>query len=278
VTSNAAALEHILSVILSKPFPPAGTSSNPPFHACLAKVGVSNALDLVSLEPSDYGIITLAVESSGPKDQILSLIQVKKINSIFSRFHQVSPSGVSRWLDLDYSSFQAWHSLPTPILQGASPASISLPSSAIYDFIKSVKCSISDYQVFKEDCLWHSWHRHLLTTARSHNVDNVLNLSYSPTDADLPLVTAAGFAQTHQGPAIVFMKQYAGYRKGHIIHSTAQIRAFGTQVHDSQWSQGGQQRLITSEGYHIPLSYRSRTWICVRLLTRNCSNFHTSPS
>jgi hypothetical protein len=77
------------------------------------------------------------------------------------------------------------------------------------------------------------------------------------TIADLPLVTAAGFAQTHWGPAIVFMHQYAGYRKGHTIHSTAQIRAFGTQVHDAPRSQGGQQRLITSEGYHIPLSYRS---------------------
>jgi hypothetical protein len=71
------------------------------------------------------------------------------------------------------------------------------------------------------------------------------------------LVTAAGFVQTHRGPAIVFMHQYAGYGKGHTIHSTAQIRAFGTQVHDTPRSQGGQQRIITSEGYHIPLSYRS---------------------
>jgi hypothetical protein len=75
--------------------------------------------------------------------------------------------------------------------------------------------------------------------------------------ADLPLVTAAGFVQTHRGPAIVFMHQYAGYGKGHTIHSTAQIRAFGTQVHDTPRSQGGQQRIITSEGYHAPLSYRS---------------------
>jgi hypothetical protein len=33
------------------------------------------------------------------------------------------------------------------------------------------------------------------------------------TIADLPLVTAAGFVQTHRGPAIVFMHQYAGYGK-----------------------------------------------------------------
>jgi hypothetical protein len=148
------------------------------------KAGVSNASDFISLEPYDYGILTFAVEPSGPEDQSLSIIQVKKINSLFSWFHQVPPSGVSRWFDLDYSSFQAWHTLPAPVPQGVSPASISLPSSAIYDFRKSVKRSVSDYQIFKEDRLWHSWHRHLLTTARSHNVDNVLNLSYSPTDPD----------------------------------------------------------------------------------------------
>ena len=142
------------------------------------------ASDFVSLDPSDYGIIAFAVEPSGPEDQNLTLIQVKKINSLFSWFHQVLPGSVSRWMDLDFPSFQAWRSLPAPIPQGASPASISLPSSAIHDFRKSVKRSVSDYQVFKEDRLWHSWHRHLLTTARSHNVDNVLNLSYSPSDPD----------------------------------------------------------------------------------------------
>ena len=141
------------------------------------------------------------------------------------------------------------------------------------------------YHPFKEDRFWHSWHRHLLTTARSHNVDNVLNLTYSPvtledtallaeqqhfvfsileqkvgdaTITDLPLITAAGFVHTHRGPAIVLLHQCAHYGKGHTIHSTAQIRSFGTQVHDhSPRSQGGQQRLITSEGYHIPLSYCS---------------------
>jgi hypothetical protein len=182
--NSVALLEHIPSVILSEPLSPAASSSTPPFPACFAKACVSNALDLFSVEPSDYGIITFAVEPYGPEDQSLSLIQAKKINFLFSWFHQVPPSGVSCWLDLDYSSFQAWPSLPTPILPGASPASISLSASAIYDFRKSIKCSVSDYQVFNKDCLWHSWHWHLLTTARSHNVDNLLNLSYSPTNPD----------------------------------------------------------------------------------------------
>jgi hypothetical protein len=53
------------------------------------------------------------------------------------------------------------------------------------------------------------------------------------------------------------MPSMLAMEKGNTIHSTAQNRAFGTTVHDTPRSQGGQQRLITSEGYHIPLSYRS---------------------
>ena len=53
------------------------------------------------------------------------------------------------------------------------------------------------------------------------------------------------------------MPSMLAMEKGNTIHSTAQNRAFGTTVHDTPRSQGGQQRLITSEGYHIPLFYRS---------------------
>jgi hypothetical protein len=84
-SDESAALEHILIIILSEPLPPAGSSSNPPFCVCFAKAVVSNASDFVSLEPSDYGSLTFAVESSGPEDQSLSLIQVKKINSLLRK-------------------------------------------------------------------------------------------------------------------------------------------------------------------------------------------------
>jgi hypothetical protein len=124
-SDDSAALEHTFTIILPKLPPVAGSSSIPPFHACLAEVGVSNASDFVSLDPSDYGIIAFAVEPSGPEDQNLTLIQVKKINSLFSWFHQVSPAGVSPWMDLDLLSVQAWCSLPAPIPQGASPASFT---------------------------------------------------------------------------------------------------------------------------------------------------------
>ncbi len=183
---DSAALEHILVSILLEPLlPTTSGSTTPPFRACFAKAGITNASDFLSISPSEYGLIDFTTDPFEEADQNLSLTQVKKINSLFSWFHQIPFSDATRWLSLDYQSFQVWRSQPTPTPQGAtSPAAISLPSSAIHDFRKSVKRSVSDYNIFKEDRLWHSWHRHLLTTARSHNVDQVLDLSYAPSDPD----------------------------------------------------------------------------------------------
>ena len=74
---------------------------------------------------------------------------------------------------------------------------------------------------------------------------------------NLSLATVAGLVTTHRGPAIVLLHQYANYGKGHTIHSSSQLRAFGTLVHDTPRSNGGLQRIITPDGYHIPLCYRA---------------------
>jgi hypothetical protein len=54
-------------------------------------------------------------------------------------------------------------------LEGLVPTS----SPVIYDFHKSVKCSISDYRC-----------QHFITTTWSHNLDNILNLKYAPMISD----------------------------------------------------------------------------------------------
>jgi hypothetical protein len=128
------------------------------------------------LIPLIMGAFASGIDPLGDEDHQLTYIQVKKLNSLFSWFRQDPSSTASHWLTLDYQTFQDWRTqAPTP-----PPGTTPSPStSAIYDFRKSVKRSVSDYQAFKEDSLWHSWHRHLLTTARSHNVDNVLSLTYS---------------------------------------------------------------------------------------------------
>ena len=67
---------------------------------------------------------------------------------------------------------------------------------------------------------------------------NVLGIGDS-TLMNLPLVTAAGLIQSHRGPAIVILHQYAHYGSGHTIHSATQLRAFGTLVHEAPHSTGG---------------------------------------
>jgi hypothetical protein len=74
---------------------------------------------------------------------------------------------------------------------------------------------------------------------------------------NLPLASAAGLVSTHRGPAIVVLNQYANYGKGDTIHSSGQLRSFGTLVHEAPRSNGGLQRIVTPDGYHIPLCYRA---------------------
>jgi hypothetical protein len=94
----------------------------------------------------------------------------------------------------------------------------------------------------------------IISTSDFHKA-NVSGIGDS-TIINLPLVTAAGLIQTHRGPIVALMHQYAHYGKGHTIHSATQLRSFGALVHEAPRRHGGLQRVITPCGYHIPLSYR----------------------
>ena len=182
--SDANALEHILSIILAEPPLSADSTTIYPFRACFLVAGVSNASDLISIEPNLYGSIQFSLQASGEDLQTLTIIQVKKINSLFTWYRQVDSPMASWWFDLDNSGFQVWRTLPLSATYLQLYGGSSKPYSAISDFRKSVKRSVANYNIFKEDRLWYSWNQHLLTTAQSHNVDNVLNLGYSPTTPD----------------------------------------------------------------------------------------------
>ena len=50
------------------------------------------------------------------------------------------------------------------------------------------------------------------------------------------------------------MNQYAYINRGHTIHSSGQLEAFGTIVHDKAKPNGGHQCIIAQGGYVIPLN------------------------
>ena len=72
----------------------------------------------------------------------------------------------------------------------------------------------------------------------------------------LPLGTYAGKVMSHKGPVILIMHQYAGFHKGKSIHSAGQWEHRGHQVDDKSRTVGGKQRIITTDGYAIPLQIR----------------------
>ena len=69
----------------------------------------------------------------------------------------------------------------------------------------------------------------------------------------LDLVQCAALVQTNHGIVNLIMNEYAYYRKGHSIHSSGQIEWYTNTVDDKSVQVGGQQRIVTIDGYSMPL-------------------------
>ena len=70
---------------------------------------------------------------------------------------------------------------------------------------------------------------------------------------DLVIGTVAGLIQTTSGPIIGIFHQYAYHGKGKTIHAPNQFRAFDLDVNEVPLKCHGLQRILTPEGYIIPL-------------------------
>ena len=69
----------------------------------------------------------------------------------------------------------------------------------------------------------------------------------------LDLVQCATMVQTNHGMVNLVMNEYAYYGRGHSIHSSGQIEWYTNTVDDESVQVGGQQRIVTIDGYSIPL-------------------------
>ena len=63
----------------------------------------------------------------------------------------------------------------------------------------------------------------------------------------------AALVQTNHGIVNLIMNEYAFYGRGHSIHSSAQIEWYTNTVDDKSVQVGGQQRIVTSDVYSMPL-------------------------
>jgi hypothetical protein len=177
--SDAAALEHVLLVLLDQPVT-VTDSAIPPFRACFLAAGVTNATDFVSVSPDACGSVEFSINADGSDAHSkLNVIQIKKLHSLLDWFSQVTAPPTSRWFDLTKDAFRSWRTSALAVPTNAPTASTSI--SPILEFLKGVKRSVSDYKPFKEDWFFVSWQHHLKITARSHNVDNVIDLKHAPS-------------------------------------------------------------------------------------------------
>ena len=69
----------------------------------------------------------------------------------------------------------------------------------------------------------------------------------------LDLVHCAALAQTNHGIVNLIMNEYAFYGRGHSIHSSGQLEWYRNTVDDKSVQVGGQQRIVTIDGYSMPL-------------------------
>jgi hypothetical protein len=174
--SDVNALEHILSTLLSEVY---STSANlTPFRACFDTAGVTNASDFSSMDPAAYGAIVFALKKDETPDTSLNVIQVKKLGSLQSWFQQQTNPTVSTWFNLNFDGFQA-HCMQLLPPVTVAPSTATSSTTEVEAFRKGVRRNISDFKPFKEDRYWYSWQRHLLTTARSQNIEKVFDLSYT---------------------------------------------------------------------------------------------------
>ena len=96
--------------------------------------------------------------------------------------------------------------------------------------------------------------RVLSTSSRKCTVTGIDNHEIPGLD----LVQCAALVQTNRGMVNLIMNEYAYYGRGHSIHSSDQIEWYTNTVDDKSVQVGGQQRIVTIDGYLMPLVCKGR--------------------
>jgi hypothetical protein len=91
----------------------------------------------------------------------------------------------------------------------------------------------------------------------SHPVDRATVSGIAGRSVEnLRIATVAGYIESTTGPIIGIFNQYAYYGKGKSIHSVMQMKHFGLNIDDDSKFLGGEQRIVTKDGFVIPLHVR----------------------
>ena len=169
-------------------------------------IGLTTVEDLLFLTRDD--LATCTINDEGAKLTNLELNKLTKILEWYATHPQGGSTTLFFELDAIKLSQFASRGHDTPAIEPSiaptsNATSHSTMDDAVRDFIKGTKRDISHYEKFKDDKKWTVWNRHLLSTARTHGVNNVLNNDYTPdTASDIALFTE------HQSSCLLFLKTH----------------------------------------------------------------------
>ena len=91
--------------------------------------------------------------------------------------------------------------------------------------------------------------RVLSISSRKCTVAGIDNLEIPGLD----LVQCAALVHRNHGMVNLMMNEYAYYGRGHSIHFSGEIEWYTNSVDDKSVQVGGQQRIVTIDGYSMPL-------------------------
>jgi hypothetical protein len=208
-TNLVSALEHVLTEALKNP----DNSSDPtligPFRRAMIEAGVLNIGDFVMLRDEDFRDVEIpeCKSTSGTDPTLiataprhLTMVERRTFEQLLLWFRNkslekpdvISPSRA--WFLLTTDDFELWkRSYHAPISTN-EPSSIGgdyeivtlekQQKRDLENFKKGVKRDISAFKVFKDDQCYLNFHRNLLVTARSQNVERAFDLDFDPSTLD----------------------------------------------------------------------------------------------
>jgi len=71
-----------------------------------------------------------------------------------------------------------------------------------------------------------------------------------------PILAAGSIVKSNKGPIIIIMNQYAKAYKGNMILSSRQMEWHSCNVEDKSAKVGGEQMIVTLDGYVIPIDIK----------------------
>jgi hypothetical protein len=205
-TDPVTALEHVLTVVLNDPL------SDPPlmgpFRRAMEVAGAAGIGDLLMLRDEDFKDMIIpdyVLSEALSKDlkptletrtRSLTVVERRTFEQLSLWFRSksaenptIAPSRI--WFLLTPEDFKLWmQSYHAPISTTSEPSSIGGDLVTIEDkqrkrdlenFNKGVRRDESAFKVFKEDQYYLLFHRNLLVTARSQNVERAFDLDFDPS-------------------------------------------------------------------------------------------------